>query len=84
MLTHAVKKCPDKQDTKKSFLSHEKRRSVYCTYKCLQFLLIKTTTVGPIELKYTYVLSIKIDNIVDIFFEHFHSLLFYIVSGVII
>lgn len=54
MLTHTVKEFPDKQDAKKSFLYLEKRRSVHCTYKCLQLLLIKTT-VGPIELKYTYV-----------------------------
>lgn len=79
MLTHAVKEFPDKQDAKKSFLYHEKRRSVHCTYKCLQLLLIKTTTVGPIELKYIYVLSIKMNSTLEIWFEHIHSLIFYIV-----
>lgn len=83
MLTHAVKEFPDKHDIKKRFLYHENRRSVHCTYKCLQLLLIKTT-VGPIELKYTYVLSIQMDNTVYIWFEHIHPLIFYIVSGVII
>lgn len=84
MLTHAVKEFRDNQDIKKSFLYHENRRSVHCTYKCLQLLLIKTASVGPIELKYTYVLSIIMDNTVYIWFEHIHSLIFYIVSGVII
>lgn len=84
MLTHAVKEFPDKLDTKKCFLYHEKRRSVHCTYKCLQLLLSKTTTVGPIELKYTYVLSIAMDSTVYIWFEHIHYLIFYIISGVII
>lgn len=61
MLTHAVKEFPDKHDIMKSFLYHENRRRVHCTYKSVQLLLIKTTTVGPIEHKYTYVLSINMD-----------------------